>query len=57
MAIGDCDANQVIPELVDHWRTGALPVQRLVTVFDMDSINDAIAAAKSGRVIKPVIVF
>lgn len=57
VAIGDCDANQVIPELVDHWRTGALPVQRLVTVFDMDSINDAIAAAKSGRVIKPVIVF
>ena len=57
VAIGDCDANQVIPELVDHWRNGDLPVERLVTTFDMDAINDAIAAAKSGRVIKPVIVF
>lgn len=55
ITIGGSPARQFIPELIDHWRAGALPVERLVTVFRHDRINEAIEATKAGDVIKPVL--
>jgi aryl-alcohol dehydrogenase len=44
-----------IPKLVDLWRAGRLPMDRLVRVYDFDQINDAAQAALSGEVVKPVL--
>lgn len=53
---GDADPDAFIPKLVDLYREGRLPLERLVEFFPLDHIEDAFAAAESGRVIKPVIV-
>ena len=54
---GDADPKRFIPHLIDLHREGRFPFERLITTFPFDRINDAIAAAESGAVIKPVIVF
>jgi aryl-alcohol dehydrogenase len=44
-----------IPKLIDLWRAGRLPIDRLVRAYDFDQINEAAAAALAGDVIKPVL--
>ena len=44
-----------IPELIDFWRKGKFPVDRLVRVYDFDQINEAAADALAGEVVKPVL--
>jgi aryl-alcohol dehydrogenase len=46
-----------IPQLVELWRTGRFPVDRLVTTFAFAELNDAVAAMESGQVVKPVVLF
>jgi aryl-alcohol dehydrogenase len=46
---------QFIPKLVDLWRSGRLPVERLVRAYDFDQINEAAEAALAGDVVKPVL--
>ncbi len=46
-----------IPQLVELWRTGRFPVDRLISTFAFPEINDAVAAMDSGQVIKPVVLF
>jgi aryl-alcohol dehydrogenase len=45
-----------IPQLVDFWRKGKLPIERLVRVYDFDQINEAGADALAGEVVKPVLL-
>lgn len=44
-----------ISKLVDYWKAGKLPVDKLIRYFDFDQINEAIAAAKNGSAVKPVL--
>jgi aryl-alcohol dehydrogenase len=44
-----------IPKLVDLWRAGRLPIDRLVRAYDFDQINEAAEAALTGEVVKPVL--
>jgi aryl-alcohol dehydrogenase len=44
-----------IPKLIDLWRAGRLPVDRLVRAYDFDQINEAADAALAGDVVKPVL--
>jgi aryl-alcohol dehydrogenase len=53
---GDSDPHTFIPRLAELCRTGDLPVGKLVTTFDLDSFGEAWAAAKAGRVVKPVLL-
>jgi aryl-alcohol dehydrogenase len=53
---GDSVPHAFIPRLVDLHDRGLLPVERLVTEFPFDKIEDAVAAAHSGEVVKPVLV-
>ena len=46
-----------IPELVELWRQGRFPIDRLVSTFGFAEINDAVAAMEAGQVIKPVVLF
>jgi aryl-alcohol dehydrogenase len=37
------------------WEQGRFPVERLMEHYDFDRIEEAVADAESGRVIKPVL--
>ncbi len=53
---GDAVPRQFIPQLIDLYRSGRLPVDRLVTTFGLGEINDAIAATQRGDVVKAVLI-
>ena len=53
---GDSDPHTFIPRLAELVDGGELPVGKLVTTFELASFDDAWAAAKAGRVIKPVLL-
>ena len=55
IAEGDSIPDEFIPELVEHYSKGRLPLERLVTHFPFERINDALDQAHSGMVIKPVL--
>ena len=44
-----------LPELVDLWAQGRLPVERLVETFPFEEVDAAIESARTGSVIKPVL--
>ena len=44
-----------IPLLLELWRQGRFPVDRIIETFPFEQINEAADAAHSGRVIKPVL--
>lgn len=46
---------EIIPALVALHEAGRFPAEKLVTAFAFDQINEAVAAAKQGTVIKPVL--
>lgn len=54
---GDSVPSVFIPRLIDLWRAGRFPFDRLITRFPFDRINEAFAAAGNGAVIKPVLDF
>jgi Zn-dependent alcohol dehydrogenase len=53
---GDAVPRTFIPHLIDLYRSGQLPVDRLVTTFPLERINDAIMAARQGEVVKAVLI-
>ena len=44
-----------IPQLLDLWRAGRFPIDRLIRAYDFDQINEAGDAALAGDVVKPVL--
>jgi aryl-alcohol dehydrogenase len=54
---GDSVPDEFIPELVELYRDGRLPLEKLVTTFDFAQINAAVEAQHAGAVVKPVLVF
>ena len=44
-----------IPQLIDLWRAGRFPIDRLIRAYDFDQINEAGDAALAGDVVKPVL--
>nr|MDT0665260.1 zinc-binding dehydrogenase [Micromonospora sp. DSM 115978] len=53
---GGADPHLLIPQLVDLWRQGRLPFDRLIETFPLEAINAAEEAAASGKVVKPVLI-
>jgi aryl-alcohol dehydrogenase len=45
-----------VPRLFDLWRQGRFPIDRIITTFPFEQINEAVEAAHRGDVIKPVLV-
>ncbi len=45
-----------IPQLVELWRQGRFPIDRLVATSPFDQINEAAATMHGGTVIKPVVL-
>lgn len=55
--LGSGSAAQDIPALVDQWRRGLLPVERLASrTIVFDEINDAMAALQRGEVLRQVLL-
>ncbi|MNW06887.1 Aryl-alcohol dehydrogenase [compost metagenome] len=52
---GDSIPDLFIPELIQLWRQGRFPFERLYSFFDLAQINQAIEAAESGEVLKPIL--
>ena len=53
---GDSVPSVFIPRLIDLHRRGRLPLERLVTTFAFEDINEAAAASSAGEVVKPVLL-
>ena len=53
---GDANPRVVIPKLIALYRSGRLPIERIVQTFAFGAINDASAASLDGSVIKPVLI-
>ncbi|MBP1712869.1 MAG: Alcohol dehydrogenase zinc-binding domain protein [Deltaproteobacteria bacterium] len=52
---GDSIPDRFIPHLIDLYRAGNLPVERLVTLYDFADINQAVADSAAGKTIKPIL--
>lgn len=47
--------NTFLPTLLDLYRQGRFPYDRLITTYDFSDINKAFADTKAGRAIKPIL--
>ncbi len=54
---GDANPDIFLPKLVDLFMKGKFPIDRLVTFYPFARINEAIADALSGKVVKPILRF
>ncbi len=52
---GDSVPELFLPRLLELWRLGRFPVERMMTYYDFDEINDAVRDAEAGTTIKPVL--
>ena len=52
---GDSVPQLFVPALIRYWEQGRFPVERLITHYDFDAIEQAAADAAAGRAIKPVL--
>lgn len=52
---GESVPGEFMPQLVEHWLAGRFPVDRMMTFYDFDQIDQAATDAEAGTVIKPVL--
>jgi aryl-alcohol dehydrogenase len=52
---GESVPSRFLPTLVDLWRRGRFPVDRMMQHYDFDQIDQAARDAEAGVVIKPVL--
>lgn len=55
--MGSADPESYLPFLIRAWRAGRFPIERLERRYAFEEINAAIADAKSGATIKPILTF
>lgn len=53
---GDAHPGLFLPQLIDYWRQGRFPYDRLLTFYRFGEIDQAFADVQHGRVIKPVLL-
>jgi aryl-alcohol dehydrogenase len=44
-----------IPKLIEFYRQGKFPFDKLVRFYDFEQVNEAIADSESGVTIKPIL--
>jgi aryl-alcohol dehydrogenase len=52
---GDAEPRTFIPQLIQYYKEGRFPFDRLIDFFPFESLNQAIKAQESGQSIKPVV--
>jgi aryl-alcohol dehydrogenase len=53
---GDSDPDRFIPEMIEHYRAGRLPIDKMIRTYPLGEINQAIADQAAGQCIKVVLV-
>jgi aryl-alcohol dehydrogenase len=53
---GSADPHVFIPRMIDLWREGRFPFDRLIELFPLSEINTAERSSLAGGTIKPVLV-
>jgi aryl-alcohol dehydrogenase len=53
---GESQPDTFIPTLIDLYRAGEFPFDRLVTFYDLDRIDEAFRDCEAGTTIKPVVL-
>jgi aryl-alcohol dehydrogenase len=53
---GSADPKTFIPQLIELWREGEFPFDRMIEEFPMSAINEAEASSLAGGTIKPVLI-
>lgn len=54
---GDSVPQVFIPQLIQLWKQGKFPIEKLSKTFAFAEINEAFEASAAGEVIKPILVF
>ena len=54
---GDADPVEFVPQLIELVQQGRLPIERMILSYPFAEINRAVADARSGATIKPVLTF
>lgn len=54
---GDADPQTFIPRMIEWYKAGKFPFDRLIKTFRFDQINEAAHASETGDAIKPVLLF
>ena len=57
LTLGDAETQTLIPTLVDQVTNGRLPIDRLITHYRFEDIQQAVGDMTSGSTIKPVLRF
>jgi aryl-alcohol dehydrogenase len=52
---GDSIPQLFIPKLIDYYKKGLFPFDKLVRFYDLHEINQAFEDSKSGKTVKPII--
>ena len=52
---GDSLPDEFLPQLIEHYRNGKLPLEKFSRTYPLEKINEAIADAHSGKAIKAVL--
>ncbi len=55
LAKGGCDPREFIPKMVEHYKAGEFPIDKLAKHYKFDQIHEAIDDLKNGKVIKPIL--
>ena len=53
---GDSDPDSFIPEMMDHYRAGRMPFDKMIKTYPLDQINEAVAAQAAGECVKVVLI-
>lgn len=53
---GDSDPDTFIPELLEHFKAGDLPFDKLIKTYKLSEINEAVAAQHAGDCVKAVLL-
>jgi aryl-alcohol dehydrogenase len=53
---GDANPQVFIPMILEYWRQGRFPLERLITTYPFEQIGEAFQAFHEVRVIKPVLL-
>ncbi len=54
--VGDGVPHRSIPRLVDLYKRGRFPIEKLVSFYEFNELNRAVEDSLSGRVVKPIVV-
>ncbi len=53
---GDSNPDEFIPEMMEHYRQGRLPFDKMIKTYPLSQINEAIADQHAGKCIKVVLL-